>query len=103
MPSTNANITAGPKTRPIRTPAIMLSKSHGITRHRVCLPMPPRRKSERSWIRSETHVPNARQSEGARQGHFLRASFFSTLPRTLPTFLTAFFTAVADFPVFLDS
>jgi hypothetical protein len=48
-------------------------------------------------------APSARCSEGGRQGHFLCASFFSTLLRTLPTFLTAFFTAGAERPVFLAS
>jgi hypothetical protein len=37
------------------------------------------------------------------QTYFLRVRRFSTLLRTFPTFLTALFTAVADFPVFLDS
>ena len=37
------------------------------------------------------------------KSYFLRASFFSNFVRTFPTFLTAFFTAGAERPVFLAS
>lgn len=41
--------------------------------------------------------------DGGQERYFLRPRRFSTLPRTFPTCLTAFFTADADRRVFFDS
>jgi hypothetical protein len=104
VPSTNANTTGGRRTGPITMPAIMPETSPGGSRLQAYHRTPPRRRFARSWIPSGTHAPSARRRDGGHlRGYFLRARRFSTFLRTLPTFLTAFFTAGAERPDFLAS
>ncbi len=107
-PSASAKSTAGCRTAPTRMPANGLRNGPPGTASGGLAGRGRSPRLSTCSTPSEIPAPNVRLDRRPapawrRRGSFQRPSRFSTRLRALPTFLTAFFTAAADRPVFFDS